>query len=117
MAKYARYEVRDGKAVTQGDFAIAGVAGTAALIRLDFLDPGGTVTRGLLPTGNVVDGITVDASTVSASWRSRCSLPDRRNSAESDVRPARCGRRNPGRQSVQRLFRRVRVQWAAVVPE
>ena len=67
MAKYARYEVRDGKAVTQGDFAIAGVAGTAALIRLDFLDPGGTVTRGLLPTGNVVDGITVDASTVSAS--------------------------------------------------
>ena len=57
---HARFEVKDGKAVTQGDFAIAGVAGTAARIRLDFLDPGGTVTPGLLPTGNVVDRITVD---------------------------------------------------------
>jgi 2-methylaconitate cis-trans-isomerase PrpF len=56
---HARFEVKGGKAVTQGDFAIAGVAGTAARIRLDFLDPGGTVTPGLLPTGNVVDRITV----------------------------------------------------------
>ena len=57
---HARFEVKGGKAVTQGDFAIAGVAGTAARIRLDFLDPGGTVTPGLLPTGNVVDRITVE---------------------------------------------------------
>ena len=57
---HARFEVKGGKAVTQGDFAIAGVAGTAARIRQDFLDPGGTVTPGLLPTGNVVDRITVE---------------------------------------------------------
>lgn len=57
---HARFPVRDGKAVTSGDFAIAGVAGTGARIRLDFLDPGGAVTAGLLPTGNVVDKIAVE---------------------------------------------------------
>jgi 2-methylaconitate isomerase len=57
---HARFPVRDGKVVTAGDFAIAGVAGTGARIRLDFLDPGGAVTAGLLPTGNVVDEIAVE---------------------------------------------------------
>jgi 2-methylaconitate cis-trans-isomerase PrpF len=52
----------DKEAVTDGDFAIDGVAGTAAKIQLDFIDPAGSKTGKLLPTGNVVDvidGITV----------------------------------------------------------
>jgi 2-methylaconitate cis-trans-isomerase PrpF len=54
---HARFAVEDGRAVTAGDLAIAGVAGTGARIRLDFLDPGGAVTSALLPTGRVVDRI------------------------------------------------------------
>lgn len=43
--------------VYDGDFAIDGVAGTASKIQLDFVDPGGSKTGKLLPTGNVVDTI------------------------------------------------------------
>ncbi|MEN9499487.1 MAG: hypothetical protein RIS83_1306 [Pseudomonadota bacterium] len=52
---HARFPVRGGKAVVQGDFAMAGVAGTGARIRLDFLSPGGGATGRLLPTGNALD--------------------------------------------------------------
>lgn len=52
---HARFQVANGKAAVAGDFAIAGVAGTGARIRLDFLDPGGAVTGKLLPTGQVLD--------------------------------------------------------------
>lgn len=47
--------VKNGKVIYSGDFAISGVPGTAAQIRLDFLEPAGAVTGKLLPTGNVVD--------------------------------------------------------------
>jgi hypothetical protein len=57
---HARFPVANGKAVTTGDFSIAGVAGTGARIRLDFLDPGGSVTRALLPTGRVADVLKVE---------------------------------------------------------
>ena len=56
---HARFPVHGGKAVTAGDFAIAGVAGTGARIRLDFLSPGGSVTKDLLPTGKTLERITV----------------------------------------------------------
>ncbi len=56
---HARFPVRDGRAAVKGDFAIAGVAGTGARIRLDFLEPGGTQTPHLLPTGNAVDTLDV----------------------------------------------------------
>jgi len=56
---HARFPVANGKAVVAGDFAIAGVAGTGARIALDFLDPGGTVTAGLLPTGRARDTVRV----------------------------------------------------------
>lgn len=45
----------DGRAATDGDLAIPGVAGTGAPVRLDFLSPGGSATAHLLPTGNVRD--------------------------------------------------------------
>jgi 2-methylaconitate cis-trans-isomerase PrpF len=52
---HARFPVRGGKAATAGDFAMAGVAGSGARIRLDFLAPGGGATGRLLPTGNAQD--------------------------------------------------------------
>lgn len=55
----ARFPVRDGRAEVRGDFAIAGVAGTGARIRLDFLAPGGSQTPALLPSGRPVDGLDV----------------------------------------------------------
>ncbi|MEN0076788.1 MAG: PrpF domain-containing protein [Paracraurococcus sp.] len=56
---HARFPVRGGRAETRGDFAIAGVAGTGARIRLDFLSPGGSQCAGLLPTGRAVDVLDV----------------------------------------------------------
>lgn len=55
-----RFPVRGGRAAVAGDLAIDGVSGTGAAIRLDFLDPGGAVTRALLPTGNPVDALDVE---------------------------------------------------------
>jgi 2-methylaconitate isomerase len=52
---HARFPVRGGKAVTAGDFTMAGVSGYGARIRLDFLAPGGGATGRLLPTGNAQD--------------------------------------------------------------
>lgn len=49
------FEVRDGEALVDGDMEIAGVAGKGAPIQLDFLDPAGSKTGKLLPTGNTVD--------------------------------------------------------------
>ena len=49
----ARVPLRDGRYDPSGDFAIAGVPGTGARLRLDYLDPGGSIGRGALPTGRV----------------------------------------------------------------
>ena len=58
---HSRFMVENGKAETDGDFVIAGVAGTGARIRLDFLSPDGAVTGKLLPTGNSVDTVDLGA--------------------------------------------------------
>ena len=42
-----------------GDLHIAGVPGKAAPVKMRFLDPSGTLGRGLLPTGNPVDILDV----------------------------------------------------------
>jgi 2-methylaconitate cis-trans-isomerase PrpF len=47
----SRFALVDGSAETEGDMAIDGVAGTAAPIRLEFMDPGGAKSGRLLPTG------------------------------------------------------------------
>lgn len=70
---HARFPVQGGRAAVRGDFAIAGVAGTGARIRLDFLSPGGTATPALLPTGQVVDELAVPKG------RFRASLVDASN--------------------------------------
>ena len=48
-----------GQVEYSGDFAIAGVPGTAAPIKLKFVKPSGTLGNGLLPTGNVIDELDV----------------------------------------------------------
>lgn len=61
-------EVWGGHARVTGDTAIAGVAGTGAPIRLDFIEPGGATTGRLLPTGAPHDTLTLsDGSRVAAS--------------------------------------------------
>ncbi|KAJ5294006.1 hypothetical protein PENANT_c009G08221 [Penicillium antarcticum] len=49
------FPVVGGEAAASGDFAIDGVAGTAARVQLDFVHPAGSVTGTLLPTSNVTD--------------------------------------------------------------
>jgi hypothetical protein len=55
----AHIPVRDGKALSTGDFSIPGVPGTGARIDLEWLAPGGSITGKLLPTGNPRDEITL----------------------------------------------------------
>lgn len=56
----ARFPVENGSLTATGDIEIDGVAGTAAPIRLEFLEPGGARTGKLLPTGNPVDELEID---------------------------------------------------------
>ena len=53
----ARFLVANGRAVTKGDFVIPGVAGRAARIRLDFIDPAGSRTGKLFPSGRITDKV------------------------------------------------------------
>jgi 2-methylaconitate cis-trans-isomerase PrpF len=64
---HARFPVQGGKAVTAGDFTMAGVAGRGARIRLDFLAPGGGATGHLLPTGKPKDTLQHEGRAYAAS--------------------------------------------------
>jgi 2-methylaconitate isomerase len=55
----ARFAMDDGRAAVDGDFALPGVAGTGAPVRLEFLEPGGAGTGRLLPTGSVIERVEV----------------------------------------------------------
>jgi 2-methylaconitate cis-trans-isomerase PrpF len=55
----AEVPVRNGEIVTEGDYTIAGVPGTGAKVVLNFLHCSGSKTGRLLPTGRVVDEITL----------------------------------------------------------
>ena len=59
----ATFPVVGGEAASHGDFAIDGVEGTAARIQLAFLNPAGSKTGKLLPSGNATD--TIDGVKVS----------------------------------------------------
>jgi 2-methylaconitate cis-trans-isomerase PrpF len=69
----SRVQVRHGKARVLGDCAIAGVPGTGAEILMDYTDTIGAKTGRLLPTGSVVDTLTlrdgrrIDVSVVDAA--------------------------------------------------
>lgn len=47
------------KVCYEGDFAIAGVPGTAAPVKVIVLKPAGTLFGNMLPTGNAIDTLTV----------------------------------------------------------
>ena len=51
----ARVRVENGKFQESGDYEIPGINGTGSRIALHFVDPGGSLTGKLLPTGNVLD--------------------------------------------------------------
>jgi 2-methylaconitate cis-trans-isomerase PrpF len=64
----AKFPVVDGALAADGELEIDGVAGKAAAIRLEFLDPGGAKTGKLLPTGQAVDQLEVAGlGTIAAS--------------------------------------------------
>jgi 2-methylaconitate cis-trans-isomerase PrpF len=50
-----RFQFRDQEAVVDGPLAIAGVTGTGAKIELAFVNPAGSRTGKLLPTGQALD--------------------------------------------------------------
>jgi 2-methylaconitate cis-trans-isomerase PrpF len=56
---HSRFMVKNGKAVVSGPYAIAGVGGAGARVRLDFINPGGAFTGKVLPTGRVEDQISL----------------------------------------------------------
>lgn len=51
--------VRHGRAEVEGDYGIAGVPGVGARIALEFLEPGGSLGTGVLPTGRPRDRISL----------------------------------------------------------
>ena len=51
----ARFATEGRLAAVEGDFAVVGVSGSGAPVRLDFLDPGGAGTGRLLPSGAPCD--------------------------------------------------------------
>ena len=64
----ARVPVVDGEAAVLGDFELPGVAGQGARIALDFLEPGGSRTGRLLPSGRTREMIAgLEASMVDAT--------------------------------------------------
>lgn len=60
--------VKDGKAMTEGDFEIDGVPGTGAKIKIEFNNPLGAVSGKLLPTGNPRDTIKIEGKTYEYSF-------------------------------------------------
>jgi 2-methylaconitate cis-trans-isomerase PrpF len=69
----SRFPVQQGALAATGDIEIDGIAGKAAPIRLEFLEPGGARTGKLLPTGSPIDDLhlggqrSVKASCVDAA--------------------------------------------------
>ena len=57
---HSTFEVKNGKPVIDGDYNIAGVEGSGAKVRLDYIEPGGSGTGKLLPTGNVIDELDIE---------------------------------------------------------
>lgn len=69
----ATFHVRDGLAEVDGSLAVPGVAGTGAPIELTYLDPGGSRTGRLLPTGSAAEELGT------SSGRFRVSMVDAAN--------------------------------------
>lgn len=55
----AEVQIEDGCVKYEGDYAIAGVKGTASPIKLKFLNPAGTISDRMLPTGLAAEVLEV----------------------------------------------------------
>jgi 2-methylaconitate cis-trans-isomerase PrpF len=55
----AHVPTKGGVPEVEGDFVIDGVPFAGARIRMEYLDPGGSCTRGFLPTGQAVDTLEI----------------------------------------------------------
>ncbi|MCC6179178.1 MAG: hypothetical protein IT305_28045 [Chloroflexi bacterium] len=51
--------VRDGRAEVEGDYSIDGVPAPGARIALEFFEPGGSIGKGVLPTGHIRETVTL----------------------------------------------------------
>ena len=70
----------DGYFLEQGDYRIAGVMEPGTEIKVAFVDPAGSMTGRLLPTGNTEDVITVETPTAfSNSFSVQATLIDAAN--------------------------------------
>ncbi len=67
----AEVPVKNGRAISEGDFAVEGIPGSGARIVVNFVNSAGSKTGKLLPTGNVVDVMELDDGK-----SVRCSLVD-----------------------------------------
>ena len=68
---HSTFEVKNGKPVIDGNYSIAGVEGSGAQVRLDYIEPGGSGTGKLLPTGNVIDELDIEGF-----WKINVSIID-----------------------------------------
>ncbi|MBQ7566417.1 MAG: 3-methylitaconate isomerase, partial [Oscillospiraceae bacterium] len=64
----AQVPVKDGRFMSEGDFAIDGVPGTASRVLLKFVAPQGAASGKLLPTGHVKDTIEIEGKTYEYSF-------------------------------------------------
>lgn len=64
----AQVPVQDGRAMTEGDFAIDGVPGTGARVVLKFVAPQGAASGKLLPTGRPRDEIEIEGKVYEYSF-------------------------------------------------
>ncbi|MEZ5235471.1 MAG: PrpF domain-containing protein [Acidimicrobiales bacterium] len=90
----ATVAVRDGRACSEGDTAIDGVPGTGAALATDYLDPAGSVTGKLFPTGQrreLLDGVEVSIVDVATPYvfaaASSLGLSGAESSVELNARP------------------------------
>lgn len=64
----AEVPVENGRFMSEGDFAIDGVPGTASKVTLKFVEPQGAASGKLLPTGHVKDTIEIDGKSYEYSF-------------------------------------------------
>jgi 2-methylaconitate cis-trans-isomerase PrpF len=83
----AIFPVVDGEAQADGDYSIDGVDGSAARITLRFLDPAGSRTGKLLPTGNIVDEIDGIGATLLDAGNPCCFVPAKQLGVKGSLTP------------------------------
>lgn len=66
----------DGHFLEDGDYRISGVKGTSSSIKVSFLNPGGSMTGKIFPTGRPCDEFLVQANSLADPFMVRATLID-----------------------------------------